>query len=204
MRKNNYKGLFIAFDGPNGVGKSTLIDHAQIKLREYGINACITKEPTDTLLGNFTRQIAETLESESLACLVAADRYQHLKDEMVPELEKGQVVITDRYVLSSLILQRMDNVDLDFVLALNKNILLPDIQFVVTASQDIIQSRLGERNKLTRFEQEKRTSEELFFLKKGKEILENLGVKTIIIENSESLSDNVSVIVEYIKKVVLE
>lgn len=91
---------------------------------------------------------------------------------------------------------------MDFILALNKKILLPDIQIVVTASQDIIQSRLKERNQLTRFEQGERTYEELFFLKEGTKILNGLGVKTIIIENSENLADNISAIAEHIKKAV--
>lgn len=202
MRKNNKKGLFVAFDGPNGVGKSTLIEHTQTALIEDGINVWVTKEPTDTLLGNFTRQIAETLEAESLTCLVAADRYQHLKNEILPKLEEKQVVITDRYVLSSLILQRMDNVDVEFILASNKNIILPDVQIVVRASQNVIQSRLDERKQLTRFEQGKRTSEELYFLEEGTEILRELGVEIVIIENTTALYDNVSAITKYIKKMV--
>lgn len=202
MRKNNYKGLFIAFDGPNGVGKSTLIEYTQTALAEKGITVWVTKEPTDTTLGRFTRQIAETLDNESLTCLVAADRYQHLKDEIIPQLEKGHVVITDRYILSSLILQRMDNVDVDFILALNQNIILPDVQIAVIASEDIIQSRLNERNQLTRFEKGKRTSEELFFLREGAEVLRGLAVETIMIENSANLSDNVSAVVRHIEKAV--
>lgn len=202
MKKNKYSGLFVAFDGPNGVGKSTLIEYVQTDLVEKGINVWITKEPTNTQLGNFTRQIAETLESESLTCLVAADRYQHLGNEIIPNLKEKQVVLTDRYILSSLILQRMDNVDVDFILATNKNIILPDIQIVVTADQDVIQARLNERERLTRFEQGKRTSEELHFLKEGAEILKNLGVEIIIIENSGDLSTNVSAIAKHIQKVV--
>lgn len=200
MRKNKYSGLFVAFDGPNGVGKSTLIEYVQTDLVKKGINVWITKEPTNTQLGNFTRQIAETLESESLTCLVAADRYQHLGNEIIPNLKEKQVVLTDRYILSSLILQRMDNVDVDFILATNKNIILPDIQIVVTADQDVIQARLNERERLTRFEQGKRTSEELHFLKEGAEILKNLGVEIIIIENSGDLSTNVSAIAKHIQK----
>lgn len=169
---------------------------------EKGINVWITKEPTNTQLGNFTRQIAETLESESLTCLVAADCYQHLGNEIIPNLKEKQVVLTDRYILSSLILQRMDNVDVDFILATNKNIILPDIQIVVTADQDVIQARLNERERLTRFEQGKRTSEELHFLKEGAEILKNLGVEIIIIENSGDLSTNVSAIAKHIQEVV--
>lgn len=65
------------------------------------IEACFTKEPTDNELGCFVREYAERFDGISVACLVAADRYQHLRDEIVPQLEKGKIVITDRYVLSS-------------------------------------------------------------------------------------------------------
>lgn len=116
MIKNDYGGLFIAFDGPNGVGKSTLIEYVQAALSESGMNVWVTKEPTDTQLGKFTRQIAETLGGEGLTCLVSADRYQHLINEIIPKLEEKRIVLTDRYILSSLILQRMDNVDVNFVL----------------------------------------------------------------------------------------
>ncbi len=202
MKKNNHKGLFIAFDGPNGVGKSTLIQHTRNALIENGIKVWTTKEPTNTPLGEFTRQIAETLGNESLTCLVAADRYQHLNCEILPLLEKEQVVITDRYILSSLILQRMDDVDVDLILSINSGIVLPDIQIVVKADQDIIQSRLNNREQLTRFELGQRTSEELFYLKEGVEILKNLGVEIIEIENSGDIYPNISYIVEYIRKAV--
>lgn len=203
MRKNDYGGLLIAFDGPNGVGKSTLIESVQVALTESGINVWVTKEPTDTQLGKFTRQIAETLGNEGLTCLVSADRYQHLRNEIIPKLVEKQIVLTDRYILSSLILQRMDNVDVNFVLATNEKIILPDIQIVVTASQDVIQARLNEREQLTRFEKGERTSEELYFLKEGTEILRNLGVEIFQIENSRNLSANIDAIKRHIHKAVM-
>ena len=49
----------------------------------------------------------------------------------MPQLEKGKIVITDRYVLSSLILQRMDEVSEEFILALNNEIVQPDLQIAV-------------------------------------------------------------------------
>lgn len=202
MRRNINKGLFVAFDGPNGVGKSTLIQHTQTTLIESEINVWTTKEPTDTPLGKFIRQIAETLGNESLTCLVAADRYQHLNNEILPRLEKEQVVITDRYILSSLILQRMDDVDVDFILSTNGGIVLPDIQIVVKADQDIIQSRLNERDQLTRFEQGHRTSEELYYMREGTEILKNFGVEIVEIENSGDISANISYLVGHIRKAV--
>lgn len=137
-----------------------------------------------------------------MTCLVAADRYQHLHNEILPRLEKEQVVITDRYILSSLILQRMDDVDVDLILSINSRIVLPDIQIVVKANQDIIQARLNEREQLTRFEQGHRTSEELFYLKEGTEILKNLGIEIVEIENSGDIYANISYIVEHIRKAV--
>lgn len=200
MRRNNDKGLFIAFNEPNGVGKSTLIQYTQNALIENGIKVWITKEPTDTLLGKFTRQIAETLGNESLTCLVAADRYQHLNNEILPRLEKEQVVITNRYILSSLILQRMDDVDADLILSVNNGIVLLYIKIIVKASKEIIQYRLNEHEQLTRFERGHRTSEELFYLREGTEILKNLGVKIVEIDNSGDIYASISCIVEHILK----
>lgn len=202
MKKNNFGGLFVAVDGPNGVGKSTLIRHVKSVLSENDVDVYVTKEPTDTPLGSFTRQIAESIGNESLTCLVAADRYQHLNNEIIPELTAKHVVITDRYILSSLILQRMDSVDAEFILAANKNIILPDLQIVVTADEGVIQTRLNERKQLTRFEQGNRTSEELMFLEEGVRTLCNFKVKMITIDNSSNLFDNVSIIAKYIAEVL--
>ena len=74
---------------------------------------------------------------------------------------------------------------------------MPDIQIVVKASQDIIQSGLSEREQLTRFEQGNRTSEGLYFLEREVEILRNFEVETVIIENTTGLCDNASTIEKY-------
>ena len=122
MENNNTKGFFIAVDGPNGAGKSTLIDSIKTKMERKGWIVFTTKEPTQTDLGYFLRDFAERSEGVSLACLTAADRYEHIKNEIFPELIKGKIVITDRYVLSSLILQQMDGVSNTFILDLNSQI----------------------------------------------------------------------------------
>lgn len=198
MKKNEYGGLFVAFDGPNGVGKSTLIEHVKDGLCKSGFNVCVTKEPSNTALGSFTRQIAESLCGESLTCLVAADRYYHLEQTIIPELKQEKIVITDRYILSSLILQCMDNVDDSFVIAANDRIISPDLQIVVKADVDVIQSRLSERDELTRFERGQRTSEELAFMEKGEAILKQMGISILDINNSVNLQDNVSLIIKRI------
>jgi dTMP kinase len=204
MTKNSYGGLFIAFDGPNGVGKSTVIEHVESELVARNIAVFLTKEPTDTELGSFTRRIAETLDGESLTCLVAADRYHHLKQEVVPHLLEGEVVLSDRYVLSSLILQCMDGVNADFVLAVNEGAICPDIQVAISADRDIVRSRLAMRGQLTRFERGQRTGEELVFLQRGKNTLARLGIEVLDIENSGNLQGNVSCIVERILEAAKE
>jgi dTMP kinase len=201
MRSNGYGGLFVAFDGPNGVGKSTLIECVNSELTSRGFEVFATKEPTDTDLGHFVRRISEYLDGESLTCLVAADRYQHLKETVIPQLEAGKIVITDRYVLSSLILQCMDNVTTEFVLATNGQALIPDIQVAVSADIAALQERLGERDDLTRFERGHRSEEELKFMNLGISALREREIDVLEVDNTGSFIESVSLILGHILEV---
>lgn len=71
--------------------------------------------------------------------MVAADRYEHMTNEIIPALEEGQLVISDRYILSSLILQEMDGVSDTFVLTVNSEIIKPDLQLAVFADERVLQ-----------------------------------------------------------------
>lgn len=98
LEKKKSIGYFIAVDGPNGVGKSTLIAAIKNKLEILGYDVYVTREPTDTKLGNFLREFAEQHSGVSLACMVAADRYEHIINEIMPALGEGKIVISDRYI----------------------------------------------------------------------------------------------------------
>lgn len=198
MKVNSYGGKFIVIDGPNGVGKTTIIEGLQKELKTRNIDVYFTKEPTETELGKFVRDYAEKHQGISVATLVAADRYQHISEEIIPQLKKGKIVISDRYVLSSLILQRMDEVCEEFILVINSEIIQPDLQIGVLADNDIIQDRLKNRNCLTRFEKGKRTSEELKWMELGLQILEEKGVNVLRLKNDSNLKDNVISVVEKI------
>lgn len=201
MKRNEYGGLLVAFDGPNGVGKSTLIEQVKSELNSHGIEIFITKEPSDTQLGCFTRQIAEHLDGESLTCLVAADRYHHLNETVIPQLQAGKIVIMDRYILSSLILQCMDGVETEFVLAVNNNIIIPDIQVAVKANVSTLRTRLNERIELTRFERGQRSSEELRFMDLGIDVLRKRKVNVLEVDNTGNLTESVSVIIKKLLEV---
>lgn len=198
QEKNILNGFFVAVDGPNGAGKTTLIEAIKTKMESIGYNVYITKEPTGTELGRFVREFAEEHSGISLACLVAADRYEHILNEIVPELKKGRLVITDRYVLSSLILQEMDGVSDTFVMSLNTEIIKPDLQLAVFADGEILQNRLVERNTLTRFEKGNQSNSELYYMEKGVVELEKRNVKVMRIDNNDNLKQNVERVVSYI------
>src|SRR4051794_798537 len=103
-------GVFIAFEGGEGAGKSTQVRRLQEWLTNEGLVARATFEPGATPSGAAVRAIvldrAHTgMSARSEALLYAADRAQHVQDVLRPALDAGEVVITDRYVDSSLAYQ---------------------------------------------------------------------------------------------------
>jgi dTMP kinase len=102
-------GLFIAFEGGEGVGKSTQIALASQWLRGLGRDVLETREPGGTPLGQELRRLVldpdghVTPRAETL--LYAADRAHHVDTVILPALAAGRVVLTDRYVDSTLAYQ---------------------------------------------------------------------------------------------------
>ena len=158
--KTNFEGLFIAFDGPNGVGKTTLISKVEKLLIEKQIDVFRTKEPTDSILGKFVHEISESVGQEALACLVAADRLTHVKKIIMPQLHLGKVVLCDRYLASSLVLQGLDGVDEEYIINIHKGIIMPDGYFILRANPKVIDQRLKKKGVLTRFERRKNIAKE--------------------------------------------
>jgi dTMP kinase len=125
-------GFFIAVEGPNGVGKTTVTEllHAELVSRKVPVIA--TKEPSDSALGKLARQGTDEYRGLVLACLVAAARYYHLEHDVRPALRAGYVVTCDRYVPTSLVLQRIDGVEPSFLAQLNQYTDKPDLTVVLT------------------------------------------------------------------------
>src|SRR6185437_411501 len=101
-------GLFVSIDGPGGSGKSTTVSLVCQQLTAMGLPVHATTEPSRTPLGNLIRAGTYTYQCMSLACLVAGDRHHHLAADIRPQLYANSIVISDRYLPSSLVLQRMD------------------------------------------------------------------------------------------------
>jgi dTMP kinase len=103
-------GLFLAFEGGEGVGKTTQARLVAIWLREQGYDVVTTHEPGATKVGMRLRALLldtahAGMSSHSEALLYAADRAEHVAEVIDPALVRGAVVITDRYIDSSLAYQ---------------------------------------------------------------------------------------------------
>lgn len=105
-----YSGTLIAFEGGEGAGKSTQVGLLAEWLEQRGLTTVLTREPGGTTLGREVRRVlldrATTgLSPRAEALLYAMDRAQHVDEVMWPALQRGDVVITDRYVDSTLAYQ---------------------------------------------------------------------------------------------------
>jgi len=107
---NITKGLFISFEGGEGAGKSTQTKLLKEWLEKQGESVVLTREPGGTTLGNQIRQIlldnnTGVISPRSEALMYAADRAHHVYSVIRPALDRGDVVITDRYIDSSIAYQ---------------------------------------------------------------------------------------------------
>ena len=105
------RGKFITVEGVDGAGKTTQVNLLADYLRALGREVVVTREPGGTALGTQIRAMLlttnpdEEISPRTEALLFAADRAQHVSEVIRPALERGAVVITDRYLDSSLAYQ---------------------------------------------------------------------------------------------------
>ncbi len=159
------KGIFIAFEGIDGSGKSTQIQLLMKKIEEKKVRCYQTCEPSSGPIGSLTRQILTgriQTDNRVIAAMFAADRLDHLLNEVdgiVKKIEDGIHVITDRYYFSSYAYHSVD-VPMDWVIKTNEEsakVLRPDLTVFVDISAKEAMERIT-RNRFHKelFEKESR------------------------------------------------
>lgn len=103
------RGVFLAFEGGEGTGKTTQLRVLTDELAGRGLEVVVTYEPGDTPVGARLRDLlldpATSVTAQTEALLYAADRAEHVANVIAPALARGAVVITDRYIDSSIAYQ---------------------------------------------------------------------------------------------------
>ncbi|HEU0086312.1 MAG TPA: dTMP kinase [Pseudonocardiaceae bacterium] len=152
-------GVLITLEGPGGVGKSTTARLVATTLDAAGVPVHATTQPSRAPLGELARHGTDTYRGMALACLCAADRHHQLATEILPALRDGRIVVCDRYVASSLVLQGLDGLSAEVVWQLNHGVYRPDLSVILNGDPQIIDARLRARGGHSRFERAEDNSE---------------------------------------------
>ncbi len=142
------RGCFIVLEGIDGSGTTSQTRALADRLRERGREVLETREPTSGAIGALIRERlsvrAAALDPAALALLFAADRLDHLTREVLPAVAAGTVVISDRYLLSSLAYQSLD-CDPDWIRQINARAARPDLTLVLEVPAEVAFDRVQRR-----------------------------------------------------------
>ena len=120
---------FLVFEGIDGSGITTQVEFLRTWCEARRIPVFVTREPSDSLTGGLLRGALKhriTFSPEVMALLFAADRVDHLDNEILPSLERGVTVVCDRYYLSEFAYQSVD-LDLGWLRDVNSKCRRPDL-----------------------------------------------------------------------------
>ncbi|MGC8896551.1 MAG: dTMP kinase [Candidatus Bathyarchaeia archaeon] len=170
------KGVFICIEGLDGCGKTTQAKLLVKALRKAGYNAVYTAEPSRGKIGKFIKQYClhgSQRASVVEALLFAADRVEHLEREVIPALKTGMVVVSDRYVFSSLAYQGAAGLDLEWIEKVNGHAIMPDLALFIDVEPEVAIGRVKPRKSVMENLETQRKVREVYmkFVESGKLVL---------------------------------
>lgn len=157
------KGKFITFEGGECTGKTSIINELVKVLEKKGLDVVVTREPGGIKISEKIRDILldpnnKEMSGETEACLYAASRCQHLLEKVIPALDSGKIVISDRYLDSSLVYQGYARgLGIENVMKVNcfATKYMPDLTIFIDVKPEIALKRLENRSgKVDRLDQE--------------------------------------------------
>ncbi len=191
--------MLIAIEGIDGAGKTTLAKKLKKWFENRGMKATIVKEPGESEWGKMVRE--RNFSAEEELELFLKDREVNVKEKILPEISKGNVVIMDRYYYSNIAYQGAKGLSIDEIKAKNERIApKPDIVLLLDCSPEKCVERVKKRGKTSRFEK-------LDYLKKVRELFLKIAstderVKIINAEKSEKevFESAIKIIEEFLSK----
>lgn len=152
LMTNLKRGWFLAFEGPDGSGKTTQATLVANLLREGGHEVITCRDPGGTSVGDRIRSLlldrsslVPSLRTEML--LYMASRAQLVDEVIRPAMERGCIVISDRYLLSNLVYQGYaGGLDLEEIAAVGRTAtagLMPDLTILIDITPELGRSRIG-------------------------------------------------------------
>lgn len=186
------RGLFIAFEGIDGGGKTTQALILKDRLESMGLNVRYVKEPTSGPWGIKIRRIAEKgregISPEEELDYFIQDRKQDVEENILPVLADKGVVIADRYFYSTIAYQSVLGLSADMIRHRNGEFPVPDIVFMLELTTEKSQKRITvNRNETANIGYEQKE-----FLNKVKRVFDAMKDPNIIRINSEKLKQDVS------------
>lgn len=181
MIKNIYPGKFIVIEGLDGSGKSAQVDLVIDYFKKFGKEVVVTKEPT--IESEAGQKIKKVLKKEiiidplGLQSLYVQDRKEHLQNKIIPALQAGKFVVSSRYAFSTFAYGGSDGLDVNLLVEMNKEFLLPDLTIIVDVNPELCVNRIetrGEEKEL--FEEKEKLTRVNNFYKNMPEAFENIFV----------------------------
>lgn len=207
------RGLFLTFEGCDGCGKTTVLNRVSVLLREKGIPFLLTREPGGSKIAEEIRNVIldkknTEMDSRCEALLYAASRRQHLVEIVLPALEKGIHVLSDRYLDSSLAYQGYARgIGMEEVYSINLfaiDGMLPDLTFFLDLppEEGLARIRKNETREVNRLDLEKENFHKKVY-EGYKILLENYPERIVRIDAKKTVEEESQEIFDILAKRIM-
>jgi len=188
----------VAIEGIDGAGKTTVAKKLVEKLKELGYNAVYTYEPFSSPFSEALKKYIEEageVEAEIETLAMALDRLFHVKKVIEPLLKNGYIVITDRYIHSSLAYQGARGIDIEWIKTVNKYAIEPDLVIYLKVPLEVALERIKKKESKWKY------FEDVNRLKKVQEIYELFASRGALI--AIDATQNIDKVVNQCLRVIL-
>lgn len=204
------KGKFIVFEGSDGSGKTTVLNRVKKYLDDTGKDYVLTREPGGTEISEDIRSILLDKANKEMtpiteALLYAAARAQHVEEVILPNIKAGRIVISDRYVMSSLAYQaygrKLDYKEVKDINDYATGRLKPDYTIFLNVDPITVLNRKKNNVEADRLEEESESYHERVY-RGYQEMIASQGDSFILIDASRNLEEVTAEVIKKLEEII--